>query len=404
VSTTSVEPIAPELDASTEPTKRSTRRRGNGEGSIYQSEKDGRWIAMLSIGYDGNGKRQRKAIYGQTKKEVLEELAKLQNAKIDGVLCAPSKLTVAKLLERWLETRSKIADTTRANYKNAIERHINKRIGGLGLQKLTPLHVQSLYTDLQQSAGTDVCRISHVVLSRALKQAVRWGMVPRNVCDAVERPKTVKADIQPLNAEQAGSLLDAASGDRLEALYVVAVDTGMRLGKLFGLQWSDVDFEHRTISVRHTLQELSGKLKLKPPKTANSRRKIDLAQMSVDALSSHKKAMLIEGHGRCEFVFCNLHGTPLRRSHFHRQDFKPLLKAAGLPDMHFHSLRHTSATLQLMGGVHPKVVQERHGHSQISVTMDTYSHVLDGMGRDAADKLNSIFSSVTKPRAAVAGA
>jgi integrase len=139
------------------------------------------------------------------------------------------------------------------------------------------------------------------------------------------------------------------------------------------------------------LMELNGKLTLAEPKTPRSRRKIDLPRMAVDALWKHKRAMLKEGFGGVAWVFCNSVGGPLRRSHFHFDEFKPLLKKAKLPNIRFHDLRHTSATLLLSQGVHPKVVQERLGHSQISVTLDTYSHVLPTMQREAAGKFDDIF-------------
>jgi integrase len=178
------------------------------------------------------------------------------------------------------------------------------------------------------------------------------------------------------------------------------VATGLRLGELFALQWSDVDLEDGAVTVRHTLAELKGILRLAEPKTAKRRRRVELPDMAVAALLTHRRRMLTEGHAAVPWVFCNQHGGPLRRSHFHRQDFKPLLKRAGLPDIRFHDLRHTSATLLLSAGVHPKIVQERLGHSQISMTMDTYSHVMKGMDKQAASKLNTILTA--KPKAVAA--
>jgi len=161
------------------------------------------------------------------------------------------------------------------------------------------------------------------------------------------------------------------------------------------------------LTVRHALQELNGKLTLTEPKTKKSRRRVDLPQIAVNALDDHRKAMLAEGYAGAEYVFLNLSGGPLRRSHFHSQSFKPLLRKAGLPAIRFHDLRHTAATLLLSEGVHPKIVQERLGHSQISVTLDTYSHVLPTMQRDAASKLDAVFDrtkkSVEEEKAAIAG-
>ena len=197
-----------------------------------------------------------------------------------------------------------------------------------------------------------------------------------------QRPRVPKSDITPLTAEQVAAFLKAAKGDRLEAAFIfVAITTGMRLGEIFGLQWPDVDLKAGALMVQHSLMELNGKLTLSEPKTARGRRKIDLPKMAVNALWKHKARMLKEGLGSVPWVFCNESGGPLRRSHFHFSEFKPTLINAGLPAIRFHDLRHTSASLLLSQGVHPKVVQERLGHSQISVTLDTYSHVLPTLQR-----------------------
>jgi integrase len=141
------------------------------------------------------------------------------------------------------------------------------------------------------------------------------------------------------------------------------------------------------------LLEVNGKLLVSEPKTAKSRRSVTLPQVAITALWDHKAKLLSEGLGSAPWVFCNTQGGPIHRSHFHSYWFKPLLKRAGLPDIRFHDLRHTSATLLLSAGVHPKIVQERLGHSQISITLDTYSHVLPTMQREAAEKLNRFLGS-----------
>ena len=171
---------------------------------------------------------------------------------------------------------------------------------------------------------------------------------------------------------------------------MLAVTAGMRPGELLGLQWSDVDLKGKAVMVQHSLQELNGQLKLAEPKTARGRRRIDLPQMAIDALVRHRARLLKEGLAGVAWVFPNASGGPWRRSHFHFNEYKPLLMRANLPDIRFHDLRHTSATLLLSQGVHPKVVQERLGHSQISVTLDTYSHVLPTMQLEAAGKFDEL--------------
>lgn len=224
----------------------------------------------------------------------------------------------------------------------------------------------------------------------SVQQAVRWGLLLWNPCDAVQPPRVPRVERDVLRADQVAKLFAAAKGDRLEALYVLAVTSGMRLGEMFGLQWPCVDLEQGLVQVRKTLIEMSGKVYLSEPKTAKSRRSIWLPDLATAVLRSHRARMVAEGLADVPWVFCDRRGEPLRRGPFHFNEYKPLLAKAGLPKMRFHDLRHTSATLLLCAEVHPKVVHERLGHSQIGVTMDTYSHVLPSMQREAAAKLDEL--------------
>ena len=224
----------------------------------------------------------------------------------------------------------------------------------------------------------------------ALVTAVRWGLVIRNVAEAVDRPTVPKHEITPLDVEQAKKFLEAAESDRLHSLYVLALTTGCRQGELFGLEWSDIDLKAGTLMVRRTLVELSGKITTNEPKTAKGRRLIELPGMAVESLWQHKAKLMVEGLASCPFVFPDSEGNHLRRQNVLRRSFQPILKRTGLKDVRFHDLRHSSATLLLSAGVHPKVVQERLGHSQIGVTMDTYSHVLPTMQREASGKLDGL--------------
>lgn len=374
------------------------RRRGNGEGSLYQRA-DGTWCATISVGYANDGKRKRRTIFGATKQVVQEKMRKLVNDASHMRGIAPQRIKVGDYMDRWLKDAAKVRvrPTTYANYERVIKNYIKPHLGGLQLGKLGALNIYALYASMAEDGkSAETIRLAHAVLHRALKQAVRWRLIPYNMGADVDRPKVTKVDIKPLTVVQVGSLLESARDDRFEALYVLAVTAGMRLGELFGLQWSDVDLAGRAIMVQHSLQELNGILTLAEPKTARGRRRIDLPQMTVDALIRHKGRMLAEGLASSNWVFCNTLGGPLRRSHFHFQQFKPLLKRAGLPDCRFHDLRHTSATLLLSQGIHPKVVQERLGHSQISVTLDTYSHVLPTMQVEAAGKFDSMLPRKAK--------
>jgi len=242
-----------------------------------------------------------------------------------------------------------------------------------------------------------VRQLTHAVLRRALKQAIRLGLLMWNPCDAVQPPRVPHVEMVVLQPDQVTIFLEAAKTERLEALFVLAITTGMRLGELFGLQWHNVDLDRGVVQVRHTLIDVVGKLELAEPKTQKSRRSIPLPSVATEALRKHRNMMVAEGLGDLPWVFCTPSGNPLRRSHFNAYTFKPLLAYAGLPDIRFHDLRHTSATMLLSAGVHPKVVQERLGHAQISVTLDTYSHVLPGMQREAAAKFDEMLAPKPAP-------
>ena len=257
----------------TETKKRTTKRRGNGEGTLYQRP-DGRWVGTVTIGRDAVGKLLRRTVYGKTKGEANEKMIRLQSNKLDGTLASSLKTTVAAFLTTWLDNtaRPTIRATTHANYKRAIDLHISPVIGGITLAKLGPAHIQGLYAEMERNGvGVHTRLLAHAVLHRAFKTAVKWHLLPRNVCEAVDPPRAAHSDISPLDAEQAGKLLEAAKGDRQEAIYILAIHGGLRLGELFGLQWQDIDLDGGAVTIRHTLSELNGMLTLSEPKTAKSR-------------------------------------------------------------------------------------------------------------------------------------
>ena len=226
-----------------------------------------------------------------------------------------------------------------------------------------------------------------------MKDAVSDGLVPRNVCDAVKSPRPAKKEIRPLTQDQARSLLPAASGGRLEALYTVALHCGLRQGELLGLKWEDADLITGTLSVRRTLSDTREGFKFEQPKSGKGR-SVKLSQRTTGALRSHRKRQLEEQTGEVEerfkgLVFTTTNGTPYTCTNLLSQRFRPLLKRAGLPAAtRFHDLRHTCATVLLIAGKHPKYVQELLGHASISITLDTYSHVIEGMEGGLADAMD----------------
>jgi integrase len=200
-----------------------------------------------------------------------------------------------------------------------------------------------------------------------------------------------------LDAKQVGQLLTAARGDRLFALYALAVTTGLRQGELLGLQWEDIDLKVGSLAVRHILEEdnHTGVRRLAEPKTATSRRRVEIPRVAVAALRAHRKRAFAKGEIG-GLIFRDTDGGPLRKGNLIRRSFKPLLTKAKLPSIRFHDLRHTAATLLLAEGVNPKVVQERLGHAQIHLTLDTYSHVLPSMQKDATARLDRLLARVLK--------
>ena len=367
-------------------------RRGKGEGSVFHRA-DGTWAATITVGYNATGKRIRRTVYSENKKEVTDKLTRLQNQKLDGTLSEESKLTVAEYVDRWLEDSVRPAKraSTHSSYKSHVELYIKPHIGSVKLVKLTPAHVAGLYSTMERDGKSARLRqMVHATLHRALNVAIKWGVVVRNVAQAVERPNAPKTEIKVLTHDQARTLLKVAEDDRLHALYVLAVAAGMRSGEMLGLHWTDIDLKAGMLSVRRTLLELGGKHSFGEPKSTSGKRSIPLPSIAVDTLKLHKAYMMQEGHGANPLVFVSEEGLPIKRSDLRRLSFLPLLKLAGLPTIRFHDLRHTSATMLLGEGIHPKIVQERLGHSTISLTMDTYSHVLPSMQLDAADKLNGI--------------
>jgi integrase len=251
-------------------------------------------------------------------------------------------MTVGEFLDRWLTGSAKtiVKPTTFVNYEGVIKNHIKPHLGGVPLMKLAVIHIQGLYSAMARDGkSAETIRLTHAVLRRALKQGVRWRLIPYNVCADVDRPRVAKAEIAPLNIEQVAKFLKVVEQDRHSAVFTLAIAAGMRSGELFGLQWHDVDLKAGAIMVTHTLTELHGKWFLTEPKTAKGRRRINLPAMAIEALKKHRSQMLTEGHGNVPWVFCDTQGGPLRRSHFRERVFKPLLKKAGLPNIRFHDLR-----------------------------------------------------------------
>jgi integrase len=361
-------------------------RRGNGEGTITR-RKDGRWEARYYVPTVNGTKR--KTIYGKTQAEVRDKLTRALSDRIDGIVYDDENMTVEEYLDVWLKgsVYSSVRRSTYDRDSNLVNNHIKPILGGLKLKKLNSAHVQSFYRD-RLDAGLSASTVlkMHDILRRGLAQATKWHLVPKNVADVVKPPRPVPKEMVALSADETRRLLEAAGGDRLEALYVLAVHTGMRQGELLALRWQDVDLENGVVTVRRTLTRNGGKVVFGEPKTNKSRRSICLTPQAVDALRAHldrqlqDMEILGDRYQDQGLVFTTDTGAPINPSNLRQRSFAQLLKRAGLPHMRFHDLRHTCATLLLSRGVHPKFVQELLGHATIAITLDTYSHVMPSMG------------------------
>jgi integrase len=370
------------------------------KGDGITKRKDGRYMARYTVHTPDGPKR--KVIYGKKYKEVEKKLNEARGDAAKGLVYDVGDMTVGEYLERWLSNsvRDTVRQRTYERYESILRVHLVPAIGRVKLKSLTPAHVRGLYRGKLDSglAPGSVLHI-HRALSKALKQATDDGLIPRNVAGLVKPPRPRREEIRPLNREQVRAFLEAAgeAGDRLEALYVVAVTAGLRRGELQGLKWEDVDLSEVTgmLQVRRTLSEPKGGYIFEAPKSGKGR-SVRLTRKATAALREHRKRQLEakmehagpwEDHG---LVFPSVVGTPISGGNLNRT-FKAALRHAGLPTkFRFHDLRHTCATLLLRQGVNPKYVQELLGHADISLTLNVYSHVLPDMGDAAAGAMDAV--------------
>jgi integrase len=265
------------------------------KGDGITKRKDGRYMARYTVHTPDGPKR--KLIYGRKYKEVEKKLAEARGDVARGLVFDADNLKLGEYLGRWLA--DSVADTVRPTtferYEQIVWVHIRPALGTLKVKNVTRAHVRGLYREkLEAGLSAHTIQYLHVTLHKALKQAVADGLIPRNSTDSVRPPQVKKEEIRPLTPEQVKTLFEAAKGERLEALYVLAVTTGLRQGELLGLKWDDIDKEAGTLSVRRTLTTAKGGPVLSAPKTKGSRRTVKLSQTALSALGSHLERQLEE--------------------------------------------------------------------------------------------------------------
>jgi integrase len=331
-------------------------------------------------------------MYGKTKAEVKRRLIAAQRDHQLGLLPTGRVQTVEQVLRAWLEqvARPRVRPRTYIRYRQVVEQYLIPGLGRYPVDRLRPDQVQAFLNSKAAELSPRSVHHLRAILRTGLANAVRWGAVPRNVVTLTDPPRVPDQHVTVLDPAQAGTLLRAAAGHDHEALITVAIALGLRQGEALGLRWQDVDLGGRQLHVRNALQRLDGHLQLVEPKTEQSRRTITLPSAVVAALQlqrAHQAAQrgaLIHESG---YVFAHPDGSPLDGTRVTRQ-FQRLLATAGLPRMTFHQLRHSCASLLLAQGVSPKGVQEVLGHSNVSTTLNIYSHLLPSVRQDIADAMD----------------
>lgn len=387
-------------------------------GTIYNRNKGKKgvpanyWLSV-TLGYvedeNCNRKRDRHSEGGfRTRKEAEERLAEVVS-RVNGGLHVPNvKLTVAEYLDGWLASvRPSLRASTYEGYRILLEKYVVPGIGQTRLQGLTVSQLDRWYASLLENGRRDgkggLARKSvaniHRVLRKSLSDAMRKGLLARNVAEVAEVPKVTdsgNAEMVTWTGAEMRSFLDSCKSVRLYPAFVLAATTGMRRGEILGLRWIDLDLDAARLSVRQTLLSVGSKLVWGTPKTKRSKRSIDLDAASVSILKAWKAQQAQEKlamGGRYEdngLVFAQADGSPLLPESF-SQLFDRLVQRSGLRRLRLHDLRHTHATLALTAGVHPKIVSERLGHSTVSLTLDVYSHSVPAMDSAAAETIASLF-------------
>jgi integrase len=318
-----------------------------------------------------------------------------------GIPIVTERQTVQQFIERWLTdcVKPSVRPKTLASYSQLVRLHIGPELGRISLSKLSPQDIQRFMNErLKKGLSPRTVQYLRAVLRKALSQALKWGLVTRNVATLVDSPRVERAEIKPLFPEEAKRFLQAIQGDRLEALFTTALAMGLRQGEALGLSWQDIDWETRLMRVRYSLQRVNGKLVLSELKTKSSRRDLPIIDNVLIGLRAHRNRQLQEKMlagpvwKETGFVFTTIIGTPLDARNVVRK-YHALLKKAELSHNRFHDLRHSCASLLLAQGVPLKTVSDILGHSQISITADYYAHIAPEMRREALSVMDSIFAS-----------
>ncbi len=381
-----------------------SKKRGNGEGSIYFDKVRKLWVAKVLFIDPATGKKRSRRQYAKTRTLADAKLDDMKADRKDGTLCAPSTLTVGAWFDAWLADIIKPTKraATYACYEQNVRLHIKPAIGDRFLSDVNADILQRFYGDLARAGKSPRLReLIHAILFGGFKLATSRRHIGRNPCEDVRPPKVETREMTALTAEEAVKFMKAAEGDRLEALFVLALATGCRQGELLALQWGDIDLKAGTLSVMRTVVEIKGEFIVNPPKTKRGRRMVVIPSFGIEALKRHRVRMLSEGLAAADrLVFCREDGGYLSRKRLPEQSFARILKAAKVPTIRFHDLRHSAATLRFAAGDNPLVVQQLLGHARINTTLSVYGHCLPTMQVESAARFDRMISETGCPTVA----
>lgn len=367
---------------------------------------DRRYKVRIFLGRDATGKRKyvNRTVHG-TKKDADKVKRQMLRDRDLGVLVRASNQPLDEYLDTWLDTavKPRVQPGTHKEYARTLKRYVRPHIGPVRLSKLSPVAIQGVYSKMQDAGVTKSVRYVHMILKNALSQAVRWQLLAQNPAEFVDVPKAPSTrKMRAMSQAEVDAFLRAADRSKWWPLFNVMVGTGLRPSEALALRWQDIDLGTGSLTVNQRVRWINGAWEFNQPKTASSRRNVPLPHGVVRVLSKHLDNQ--RELGLFDLAFCGIDGEPVHQRGIVSDAFKPSLRRAGLSsEIRFYDLRHTHATLLLQAGVHPKVVAERLGHASIKVTLDTYSHVMPGMQREAAEKLDVILfrdgSRATHPTA-----
>lgn len=378
---------------------------------------EGSYSLVLELGeHPETGKRQQKWItFRGTKKAAEDELTRRLKEVQDGNFVNPDKVTISEFFDQWLSLmKPDLARKTYDRYKGMVEHHVKPALGGLRVQRVTPYHVEMVYSRLKttgrkdgREGGLSAQSLLHLhrLLREALQKAVVWNILTNNPMDRVLAPRVKAVELKPIDEAQAAWLLTVAEGTRLHIPIMLAICCGLRRGEILAARWSDMDTARGTLRIGRSLEESSDGIAFKEPKSVKGRREVAMPHVAMEALAIHRQAqqknreLLADGYGKDDLICCVEDGTIWKPSAF-TSAYRDLLRRRKLQGPNFHALRNAHASWLIKAGIDIKTVSTRLGHSRTSFTMDRYVHTMPGQDEEAAKRTDEGLRKAMKSRAA----